>query len=401
MATLAFAPKVADASAAVPQSDADREVERLRLLIERQPTCLMRVGLDGVILAANDAALGQLGASQLGEALGHPFSQWMVPNQRERWWDLAKHVRENGAASVECDIVDLAGRQHALQLQAVKQPGHPDGVESMVVAVREISSLNRLEQALQDHEAASRALADAKERLEAHAKARAADAEERLRLEQMLEETRAERARLEGQVAALSAEAEKRTRLERALEDARAEKTRLEALANALAAELEEHRARAGEERAKADEERTQVEQALDQARAGQAQLEAQVGALTADAQKRAVVAEALERALAERTRLETLANALAAELEDERAQVGAALEKALAEKAQLDAKLSDQETRLVEMEAERRRQQARYAEESAQLDTLLAGAVRSVTMARQLVKGDPERPSAAGRVTE
>ena len=167
----------------VPQPDADHEVERLRFLIERQPTCVLRVGLDSVILAANEAALGQLGASQLGQALGHRFTQWMLPRHRDRWLDLARRAYQNGAASIECELLDLAERRHAVQLQAVKQPPHPDGMESMTVAIREISGVSRLEQALQDQEAAGLALADARERLEAHGKARAVGSAERARLQ--------------------------------------------------------------------------------------------------------------------------------------------------------------------------------------------------------------------------
>jgi hypothetical protein len=190
----------------IPEPEADHEVERLRLLIERQPTCVMRIGLDAVILAANDAALGQLGASQLGEALGHRFTQWMLPNQRDRWLDLAKRVYQNGAASIECELLDLAERRHAVQLQAVKQPPHPDGMESMTVAVREISGMSRLEQALQDQEAAALALADARERLEAHGKARAVGSEERARLQRELDEARAEMAGLTARLAEHQAE---------------------------------------------------------------------------------------------------------------------------------------------------------------------------------------------------
>ena len=185
----------------VPQPDADDEVERLRLLIERQPTCLLRVGLDGVILAANDAALGQLGARQLGQALGRRFTQWMAPNHRDRWFDLARRAYENGAASIECELLDLAERRHAVQIRAVKQPPHPDGKESMTLASREISGMSRLEQALLDQEAAGLALANARERLEAHGKARAAGSEERARLQRELDEARAEIERLAARLA--------------------------------------------------------------------------------------------------------------------------------------------------------------------------------------------------------
>jgi hypothetical protein len=203
---MALAQDLKSATSTVPHPDADPEVERLRLLIERQPTCLMRVGLDAVILAANNAALGPLGATQLGQALGHQFTKWMLPNQRDRWLDLAQRVGENGAASIECDLLDLAGHQHTVQLQGVRQPPHPDGIDSMTVVVREISGISRLERALQDQEAASLALADARARLENHAKARAAGSEERARLQRELDEARAEQARLAGQLAEHDAE---------------------------------------------------------------------------------------------------------------------------------------------------------------------------------------------------
>ncbi len=190
----------------VPQPDADQEVERLRFLIERQPTCVLRVALDGVILAANGAALRQLGASHLGQALGHRFTQWMLPHHRDRWLDLARRAYANGAASIECELRDLEERRHAVQLQAVKQPPHPDGMESMTVAVREISGMSRLEQALQDQEAAGRALAEARKRLEAHGKARAVGSEERGRLQRELDEARAEMARLTARLAVHEAE---------------------------------------------------------------------------------------------------------------------------------------------------------------------------------------------------
>jgi hypothetical protein len=190
----------------VPQPDADLEVERLRFLIERQPTCVLRVALDGVILAANDAALGQLGASQLGQALGHRLTQWMLPHHRDRWLDLARRAYQNGAASIECELLDLTERRHAVQLQAVKQPPHPDGMESITVAVREISGMSRLERALQDQEAAGLALADARGRLEAHGKARAVGSAARARLQRELDEARAEMAGLTARLAEHEAE---------------------------------------------------------------------------------------------------------------------------------------------------------------------------------------------------
>ena len=41
-------------------------IEHLRRIIEKQPGCLLRADLNGRLLAANDAALGLLGAREAG-----------------------------------------------------------------------------------------------------------------------------------------------------------------------------------------------------------------------------------------------------------------------------------------------------------------------------------------------
>jgi hypothetical protein len=52
-------------SALTPSSDASY----LRRLLERQPACLIRVRLDGVLLACNDAALSLFGVGALRAVL--------------------------------------------------------------------------------------------------------------------------------------------------------------------------------------------------------------------------------------------------------------------------------------------------------------------------------------------
>jgi hypothetical protein len=170
MSHAAFARVEPDGAPAATEPDVNPEVRRLRLLIERQPTCLLRIGMDGLILAANDAALGQLAARQLGQALGHRLAEWLPPDQSERWLDYEARVRASGAASMECDLRDLSGNLHAVQLHGVSQPGHPDGVASMIVTIRDVSGVSRMEKALQEHESTRRALQETRARLEAVAR---------------------------------------------------------------------------------------------------------------------------------------------------------------------------------------------------------------------------------------
>jgi hypothetical protein len=174
VSTLAAARVAPNDAPAVSQPGVGPEVERLRLLIERQPNCLLRIGIDGLVLAANDAALGQLGARHLGEALGRRFTEWMPPDQWDRWRDFAGRVKASGAASLECGMRDLRGNQHAVQVQGVGQPAHPDGVDSMIVTIRDASGVARLEQALEEHEGTRKALAGTRARVEALMKESAA-----------------------------------------------------------------------------------------------------------------------------------------------------------------------------------------------------------------------------------
>ena len=142
------------------------EVERLRRLLDSQPSCLMRLGTDSLILAANDAALGQLAAGDLGQVWGTALINRFPPEQQDTWAMFAARVIEDGAASAEFTLHALDGNPHAVLLQGVRQPRHPDGIESMVVAIRELSGVKRLEQTLRDLSGVQTALAEARAQLD-------------------------------------------------------------------------------------------------------------------------------------------------------------------------------------------------------------------------------------------
>lgn len=166
MSTVAFASERPGGSPPVTTPADGGDAERLRVLIDRQPSCLMRLSADSVVLAANDAALGQLAARELGQIWGTALLTRFPLEQQGRWNEFVDHVRENGAASAEFNLEDLAGNVHSVLLQGVSQPTHPDGVESMIVAVRDISGVKRLEQTLQDLSGVQNALAEARTKLE-------------------------------------------------------------------------------------------------------------------------------------------------------------------------------------------------------------------------------------------
>lgn len=129
------------------------EIERLRSMLERQPSCLMRVAVSGRLLAVNEAALGFLGGRTLAQVLGTSIIERIDGNNgSEIWRDFASRVSNAGSASAESEMTDLGGVRRAVILQGVTLPAHPDGDESLLVTVRDVSTARRLQASLQEQE---------------------------------------------------------------------------------------------------------------------------------------------------------------------------------------------------------------------------------------------------------
>jgi len=126
------------------------EVVHLRRLLDVQPGCLMRLGADGTVLAANDAALMLLGERSRAEALGRDFALWIPPDQHDRWRAFTLGVVRGSPSSIECDIAGPSGTRHPTLFHAVPLADHPDGVASMAVAARVISAQRQLEAAVDE-----------------------------------------------------------------------------------------------------------------------------------------------------------------------------------------------------------------------------------------------------------
>ena len=184
---------------APPDLDPAVELERLRTLLEKQPSCLMRIGNDGTLLAVNEVALTLLGARALADVLGTSFTD-RIQGDGTVWADFVRRVSQAGSASTECDMNDLAGVTRAVMMQGIALPGHPDGDESLLVSVRDVTTARRLQASLQEQEdlrrtaqasldEASASLRDLQSRL-----ARATAEQNRLR--EALEGTQAEREQL-------------------------------------------------------------------------------------------------------------------------------------------------------------------------------------------------------------
>jgi PAS domain S-box-containing protein len=150
------------------------EVERLRAMLERQPSCLMRIAIGGTLLAVNQAAQSLLGARNLTDVLGTSIVERIVGDEPARTWDdFAARVTQSGSGSLECELQDPGGTRRAVVVQAVTLPTHPDGDESMLVTVKDVSTARRLEASLEERDelqrlrAASDAVAQERQELAA------------------------------------------------------------------------------------------------------------------------------------------------------------------------------------------------------------------------------------------
>jgi PAS domain S-box-containing protein len=147
-----------------PGAPGPDEALHLRRLIEQQPACLMRAGVDGVLLAVNEAALRLLGAESLTQVLGRNLTTVIMPRQHEEWLEFAARVRDGASGSLECDLTDLSGMRRTILLQAVPLLDHADGVPSMILTARDLSAPRRLEAAIRERET-SRELDDLQQEL--------------------------------------------------------------------------------------------------------------------------------------------------------------------------------------------------------------------------------------------
>jgi PAS domain S-box-containing protein len=133
--------------------------DHLRRILDKQPACLMRVGIDGLILAANDAALELLGAETPAQVLGGSLMTWIVPAHQDAWRTFSNAVGTGAAQSLECDLTNASGSQHSVVLHGVPLVDHVDGIPSLIVGARDATALRRVEAALHESETLRQTLA--------------------------------------------------------------------------------------------------------------------------------------------------------------------------------------------------------------------------------------------------
>src|SRR5262245_27227535 len=110
------------------------EAALLRGVLDNPTICLLRLGTDGVVLAANEATLFLVGADSLDEMLGKNFTAWIAPEQHSDWQAFLLQVLAGRSSSLHCDLITAAGSRRAALLHGVPVDDPVDGAKSIAIA---------------------------------------------------------------------------------------------------------------------------------------------------------------------------------------------------------------------------------------------------------------------------
>jgi PAS domain S-box-containing protein len=137
-------------SAAISVDTSVGQEPHLRAVLETQPVTLIRLGRDGTVLAVNEAGLAVIGAEQLEQILDTSFAALLSPADRTGFLVFVERVASGHRGSLEVGLTALTGTSHTIQVHAAPHPGAPDGIDSVLVTLRDVTESRRLEQSLVD-----------------------------------------------------------------------------------------------------------------------------------------------------------------------------------------------------------------------------------------------------------
>jgi chromosome segregation ATPase len=127
-------------------------VGHLKHLIESLPVCVMRSDLDGCLLAVNDSALHLLGITEHAKVLSKSLNERISAEHLDEWRAFLQRGWSDGASSFECELIDFAGAHRVVLFKSVAQPGHFDGIPSLILTAQDLAARRRLERALNEHQ---------------------------------------------------------------------------------------------------------------------------------------------------------------------------------------------------------------------------------------------------------
>jgi len=112
----------------------------------------MRVALDGAVVAANDAAMGLLGAEDLDQLAGLMLPECMAPEHRDGWNAFTAAIATGTSKSFECLFTNLVGTCRQIVFHGVPLIDHPDGIPSVILSAHDMSALRRSEEVFENRD---------------------------------------------------------------------------------------------------------------------------------------------------------------------------------------------------------------------------------------------------------
>jgi hypothetical protein len=110
---------------------------------------MVRVRLDGGLLARNDAALRLFAVGTLRAILNTTLIDRIVEAERPRWQEFVTRCWANGAASLDCHLVASGDQARPVLVQGVALNDHPAGIDSLLLNLGDQSQMRHLERAIQ------------------------------------------------------------------------------------------------------------------------------------------------------------------------------------------------------------------------------------------------------------
>ncbi len=122
---------------------------RLRSLVEKLPACIVRLSVDGIVLATNDRAVTLLGALNAAQLLKKQFNVIVAADAREAWTDFVVRVCGGETRSTEVAITTLDGIERMVEAAAVPSPAEFGRSPSLLMVLRDVTERKRLEAAVE------------------------------------------------------------------------------------------------------------------------------------------------------------------------------------------------------------------------------------------------------------
>ncbi len=119
--------------------------EHLRTIIATEPECVKVVGKNGALLEMNAAGLAMLEAESLEQARKKLLLDYIVPEYREAFRALHKHVMDGGNDTLEFEVVGLHGTRRWLSTTAAPLREANGEISSLLGITRDITQRKETE----------------------------------------------------------------------------------------------------------------------------------------------------------------------------------------------------------------------------------------------------------------